>query len=276
MLAALARTDSLGYYGFQARKALKLGPPQFAPVPPRTPAPGAVALLEEVALLEDAGLLQEADLLVADAAERGWDDPDEMLDVSEGLTAAGRSTAGIRLAWRAATGLTLGHPRVLRAVFPWPHRELIEREAAKFKLDPYLVVGLIRHESGFAAAIRSRAGAVGAMQLMPATAREVARRHRLPWTDAMRAIFDANLHVGTAHLSGLFARYQGDPIPTFAAYNAGGTPVSRWLRVPGSSDRLLFVERIAYPETQGYVRTVWRTGELYRALSGGAGTATDR
>jgi soluble lytic murein transglycosylase len=268
-LAALARDDSLGYYGFQARALLGLAMPRFAPVPPRRPAPGARALIEELALLEAAGLSEEADLLVADAAERGWDDPEEMLDVAEGLTASGRPAAGIRLGWRAATVLTLNHPRVVRAVFPWPERELIESEAAKFKLDTFLLAGLIRHESGFAAAVRSRAGAVGAMQLMPATARELARRLGLPWTDAMRAVADANIHVGSAHLSGLFARYQGDPYPAIAAYNAGGTPVNRWLRIPGAADRLLFVERIAYPETQGYVRTVWRNAQLYRALYGG-------
>lgn len=272
ILTALARDDSLGYYGFQARAALGLPAPRFAPVPPRAPAPGARALLHELALLEAAGLAEEANLLVADAADRGWDDPEELLDVAEGLTAAGRPVAGIRLGWRAATRLTLNHPRVVRAVFPWPNRELIEREAAEFDLDPYLLAGLIRHESGFAAAARSRAGAVGAMQLMPATARELARRLGLPWSDAMRAVSDANIHVGSAHLAGLLARYRGDPIPTIAAYNAGGTPVSRWLRTPGAGDRLLFVERIAYPETQGYVRTVWRNGQLYRALYGADGT----
>jgi soluble lytic murein transglycosylase len=268
LLERVARTDSLGYYGFQARAALGMAPPRFAPAPERPPSPGARTVLDEVALLEAAGLMDEADLLVAHLAERPWEDADEMLDVSLGLTHAGRPTSGIRLAWRASTRLTLNHPRVIRAVFPWPNRDLIEREAAKFDLDPYVLAGLIRHESGFAAAIRSRAGAVGAMQLMPATARDVARRQRVPWSDGMRAVFDANLHIGSAHLAGLLARYKGDLIPTFAAYNAGGTPVSRWLRAPGATDRVILVEQIRYAETQGYVRTVWRNGELYRALYG--------
>jgi soluble lytic murein transglycosylase len=274
-LLALAHSDSLGYYGFQARAALGLAPPQFGPAPQRPSGPGVQAFLEELALLEAAGMSVEANLLVTHATERGWDDPEALLDASEGLTAAGRPAAGIRLAWRAATGLTLNHPRVLRAVFPWPERDLIEREAAKFDLDPFLLAGLIRQESGFAAGARSRAGAVGAMQLMPATARELARRLQVPWSDAMRAVMDANVHVGAAHLAGLFARYRGDPIPTLAAYNAGGTPVSRWLRAGGSADRLVFVEGIAYPETQGYVRTVWRNAELYRALYGPASAAAD-
>jgi soluble lytic murein transglycosylase len=271
LLETLAQTDSVGYYGFQARAALGLPPPRFEPISPHPPAPGARALLDELASLEAAGLDDEANLLVTYAGERGWDDANELLDVAEGLTAAGRPVAGIRLGWRAATRLTLNHPRVVRAVFPWPERDLIEREAEKFNLDPYLVAGLIRQESGFAAAVRSRAGAVGAMQLMPATARVVARRLRVPWTDAMRAIADANIHVGTAHLAGLVARYQGDLIPAIAAYNAGGTPVSRWLRAPGAADRQLFVERIGYSETQGYVRTVWRNWQLYRALYGANG-----
>jgi soluble lytic murein transglycosylase len=268
LLERVARTDSLGYYGFQARAALGMSPPVFVPVAEHPPAPRARAVLEEIAQLEAAGLSEEADRLVTHVGERPWEDADEMLDVAMGLIASGRSVAGIRLGWRAATRLTLNHPRVLRAVFPWPYRELVEQEAAKFKLDPFLLAGLIRQESGFGADARSRAGAVGAMQLMPATAREVARRQGVPWSDGMRAIFDANIHIGSVHLAGLLARYQGDVIPAVAAYNAGGSPVSRWLRAPGARDRLMLVEQIRYPETQGYVRTVWRNRELYRALYG--------
>jgi soluble lytic murein transglycosylase len=274
-LRTLARLDSLGYYGFQARALLALPGPTFARVPARRPAPGARALLDRLALLDAAGLDDEAALLVSDAVERRWEDADEMLDVAEGLAAEGRPAAGIRLAWRASTRLTLNHPRVLRAVFPWPDRESIETEAAKHGVDPFLLAGLIRQESGFAAAARSRAGAEGMMQLMPATAREVARRQRLPWHDGMRTVADANLHVGTTHLAGLLRRYGGDPVPAIAAYNAGGTPVGRWLRQPGVQERVLFVERITYAETQGYVRTVLRNRDLYLALYGPGATVAE-
>jgi soluble lytic murein transglycosylase len=91
----------------------------------------------------------------------------------------------------------------------------------------------------------------------------------------MRTVADANLHVGTTHLAGLLRRYGGDPVPAIAAYNAGGTPVGRWLRQPGVQERVLFVERITYAETQGYVRTVLRNRDLYLALYGPGATVAE-
>lgn len=112
----------------------------------------------------------------------------------------------------------------------------------------------------------SRAGARGLMQLMPSTASHVARRIGVSWNRSLLGVADANLHVGAAHLSALLRRYDGDPVAALAAYNAGGRPVSRWLRFPEAADPHLFVERIPYLETREYVKTVLRNLELYRAL----------
>ncbi|MEJ2237709.1 MAG: hypothetical protein P8X82_05385, partial [Gemmatimonadales bacterium] len=68
------------------------------------------------------------------------------------------------------------------------------------------------------------------------------------------------------HFANLLRRYGGDVVPALAAYNAGGTPVRRWLRVPEARDPIQFVELVPYPETQGYLRTVIRNRALYRAL----------
>lgn len=62
------------------------------------------------------------------------------------------------------------------------------------------------------------------------------------------------------------SRFDGAVVPAVAAYNAGGTPVVRWLAFPEAGDPALFVERIPYSETRGYVRTVLRNRALYRAL----------
>ncbi|MDH3495313.1 MAG: lytic transglycosylase domain-containing protein [Gemmatimonadota bacterium] len=265
-LASVARADSLGYYGVVARALLQLPAPTVAPPLPRTPAPAARAVLEQLALLDAAGLESEAGLLLGDMLERAWNDPDTMLDVADGLVTQGRANLAIRLGWRAAGQLTFNHPRVLRAIYPWPDRELVEAEAAKADLDPYLVAGLIRQESWFLATARSRTGAQGYMQLMPATAREVARRLAVPWADGMATVADANIHLGATHLAGLLRRYGGATVPALAAYNAGGTPVSRWLRRTPAADPVRFVEEISYPETQGYVRSVLRHRTIYRAL----------
>lgn len=266
-LTALAGDDSVGYYGTMAREDAGLPPPVFAPPPPREPTPAVVSALRELDLLDAAGFGTEADVLVAFLLD-AITDPDEQLDLAGGLTARGRAPEGITLGWRAAAALGLNHPRVIRAVFPWPSRSLIEAEAAKFGLDPYLLAGLIRQESSFREAARSRAGALGLMQLMPSTGRWLARRLDVPWNDEMFIVADANLHLGSAHLAALLRTFDGRVVPAIAAYNAGGTPVRRWLRARGATDVADFVERIPYVETRGYVKTVLRNRALYRALYG--------
>jgi soluble lytic murein transglycosylase len=266
VLTAVARDDSLGYYGLLARRELGLEPPHMPPPEDHPPAAAVQAALDELALLDAVGFAGEAQLLVSHLMNGALTDPDDLLDLAEGLFASGRAPEAIRLGWRAAARLTLNHPRVLRVVFPWPTRSLVEAEARTFRLDSYLVAGLIRQESGFAPAARSRAGATGYMQLMPTTAAALARQLKVPWSDQMALVVDANVHIGSAHLAGLLARYHGNVAPAVAAYNAGGTPVDRWLRRAGSKDPAAFVERIEFPETQGYVRAVLRNEALYRLL----------
>ena len=142
----------------------------------------------------------------------------------------------------------------------------IEAEANGFGADPYLLAGLIRQESSFTPDAMSRAGAQGLMQLMPPTAAGLARQLGVDWGQQLVVVPDANLHLGVAHLTALLRSYDDQLAPAIAAYNAGGRPVSRWLRYPEASDAFLWVERIPYVETRGYVRTVLRNRELYRAL----------
>jgi len=265
---ALAAGDSLGYYGLLAREAADLPAPVLAAPAPRVPDSAAVAAITQLALLDSLGLTREADALVTSLLGREWQDVDVMLDVADGLVDIGRANQAIRLGFAASRRLGLRHPRVLRAVFPWPHRDLVIAEADTFGLDPFLVAGLIRQESWFLPTAKSRAGAVGYMQLMPPTARDIARRLGLDWSDGMLTVGDANLHVGSAHLAGLMRRYGGNLVQVLAAYNAGGRPVARWQRLQGASDPAGFVERITYPETREYVRSVLRNRDLYRGLYG--------
>jgi soluble lytic murein transglycosylase len=265
-LATVAADDSLGYYGFRARTLADLPMPVLAPPPPRAPSGSATALLRALASLDDAGLAEEAAALREHLLTRAWENPGELLDVAEGLAATGRAPDAIRLGFAAMRRLSLNDPRVLRVVFPWPDRALIEAEAEAFGLDPYLLAAVIRQESWFSAGARSRAGAVGYMQLMPATARGVAARLRAPWSDAMLRVPDANVHLGSAHLAGLLARYAGDDTAAIASYNAGGRPVDRWRRGIPRGDHDALVERISYPETVDYVRSVLRNHALYRLL----------
>jgi soluble lytic murein transglycosylase len=222
--------------------------------------------LRELDMLDQVGFDREGTALVAWLVAQDAD-ADETLDLAEALAERGRTAQTINLGWRAARSLTLNHARVLRSIYPWPLRDVVLAEAAEFGLDPYLLAALIRQESSFDPRARSRVGASGLMQLMPATARQAAARMGLEWSDHLLHVPDANIHVGASHFSGLLRHYRGDIVPALAAYNAGLTPVERWRRrFPETRDAAMFVERIPYVETRGYVRAILRNLEIYRSL----------
>jgi tetratricopeptide (TPR) repeat protein len=266
LLAILARADSLGYYGTIARRAAQLPSLDIATAVVRSPSRKVSEGLELLDLLHEAHLLEEVDALIDHIMVDRPQPPADLLEYAEGLIQRGFMSEGIQLGWRAARAYTLNHPRVLRVIFPWPFRELIEDEALRQGLDPYLLAALIRQESAFRPQIVSRAGAYGLMQLMPPTARQLAQRLGIEWDRRLLTVADANLHLGAVHFSNLLKRYEGAVEPALAAYNAGATPVRRWLRNPDSDDPVRFVAQVSYPETQGYLRTVTRNRDLYQAL----------
>jgi soluble lytic murein transglycosylase len=263
-LERVARMDSLGYYGVLARGALGMHLPAVDGQPAGPPPESIRLVFERLDLLTAAFLTSDADALVRYLIQ-SRESPDELLYVAEGLVRRGWVSEGVSLGWRVAGTLTLNDPRVLRVVFPWPYRELIEREATEYGVDAYLLAALIRQESTFRPHVVSRAGARGLMQLMPATAAQVARRLGVEWDESWLGVADANLHLGVAHLAALLRQYRALP-HALAAYNAGGRPVARWLRAATADDDVTFVDSITYPETRGYVRAVLRNVALYRAL----------
>ncbi len=265
--AKLAESDVAGYYGVRAREAAALPPPRFTAATRRDPAADRITRqFDRLDLLRRAQLYAEADEFVRHLTTATSDAPDAMLVLANGLIARGWVIEGVNLGWRATGHLPLRDARVLRAIYPWRFRELIEAEAQKHGLDPYLLVALIRQESTFRPAVVSHAGAHGLMQLMPSTATHLARRLGVEWDDAFLTVADANVHIGAAHLASLLQQFDGALVPSLAAYNAGSRPVRRWLRYPEAADPFLFVERIPYDETRGFVRSVLRNYVLYRAL----------
>ncbi len=263
---ALAGDDPLGYYGTLARKSAGLDASSFpdARLTPRTPVISQAIMT--LGVLDAIAFDAEAEDLVSRLVAQNDYTPDQLLELAGGLLARGRPTVAASLGWRAARGLTLNDPRVLRVIFPWPWRGVIEEEAREFGIDPYLLAAVIRQESGFRRAVTSRAGARGLMQLMPGTAALTASRLGVPWRDRLLTVPDANLHLGAAHLAMLLRRYRGAVVTALAAYNAGARPAERWARLPDARDPFWFVEAIPYPETRGYVRSVVRNRAVYEAL----------
>lgn len=159
-----------------------------------------------------------------------------------------------------------------QARFPLAWPDETRAQARANGLHPSWVRGLIRAESTWNPQARSSVGAQGLMQVMPATARAVARRHGLSQyrlTDPEHSIT-----LGSAYLAELSERYEGQPILATAAYNAGPGAVERW---PRSEDLPidLWIETITYKETREYVPRVlafkviydWRADGIITRLS---------
>lgn len=153
----------------------------------------------------------------------------------------------------------------LQIRFPLAHEALFSDHAALRKLDVNWVYALARQESAFMEDARSPAGALGLLQLMPATARQTAREIGLPFRGNHQLLEPAqNILLGTAHLSELLAKFDNNRILATAAYNAGAHRVTGWLKDGG--DRLdadVWIETMPYHETRQYVQNVLAYTVIY-------------
>src|SRR5947208_577541 len=156
-------------------------------------------------------------------------------------------------------------PRRASGSASWPNRAAVEAEAEEFGVDALLLAALVRQESVFDVEALSPAGARGLAQLLPSTASLMARGLDVTFYPGWITVPDLNLHLGAAHLAELLRRF-GRVDAAIGAYNAGPVPVRRWLDRAGADDPDRFIELIPYPETRGYVRSLLRNRELYRAL----------
>ena len=149
--------------------------------------------------------------------------------------------------------------------FPVLHREPFETQSERQRLPVQLMLALARQESAFRAEALSPAGARGLMQLMPATAHEVARKHTIPFRSESQ-LFDPKLNIalGTSYYRDMLDRFQDNRILATAAYNAGPGRVKGWLNA--SDGRLPFdawIEAIPFVETRNYVQNVLAFSAIY-------------
>ena len=146
---------------------------------------------------------------------------------------------------------------------PALHKPLINKYAGEYKFDPLWVMALIRVESRFAAHAQSSRGAVGLMQLLPSTAREIAPEVGLNhFKDEDLKDPDINLHLGFHYLAKLQHEFPDDEVAVLAAYNAGPGITQQWRKGKPTLD----VNDIPYGETSRFVRQVQSTYHVLKAL----------
>jgi soluble lytic murein transglycosylase len=154
-------------------------------------------------------------------------------------------------------------------VFPRPYWSQITSDAQEQGLDPYLVASLIRQESEFNPSAVSKANAYGLMQLLPSVGKSFARKQGNKHFNTNELLDPAtNIQFGTADLKKTLDRYNGTVEYALASYNAGDSPVHRWIATNDYKDLPEWVESIPYTETRDYVQAIIRNREMYRGIYG--------
>jgi soluble lytic murein transglycosylase len=168
---------------------------------------------------------------------------------------------------KRAKDLTRKGKKYWSALFPIPNWEPL----SGWQVDPSLIWGMARQESVFHYRAKSSANAYGLLQLLPATAREEARKSRLPPSNSFRLKNPAyNLAVGQGYMKRMLNRFNGDLVLALTAYNAGPTRALDWWSYRRKEEPLTFIESIPIGETRHYIKRVIQGWMIYQLRLYGA------
>jgi soluble lytic murein transglycosylase len=233
----------------------------------------APAATEDLARLAATPAMQRSHELLALGrtleARREWHLATRNLSEAELVTAAKLADSW---EWHGQAILTVAEGRHwddLELRFPLAHRDTVEQQAGRQALDPAWIYAVVRQESAFMADARSHVGATGLMQLMPATARRVARRLEKPLRINSTRLRqpEVNITLGSAYLREVLDDLFSNPVLATAAYNAGPHRVRQWLpETPMAGD--LWVEMVPFYETRKYLKRVLTYTAIYQARMG--------
>jgi soluble lytic murein transglycosylase len=263
-----------GFHGQLAREAL--GPALSAPAPDGCPSEADVAAAAALPGLARALALYRIGLRYEGNLEWHW----SIRGLDDRMLFAAAELAR-RDGWYERTIATADRAQVAACPalrFPTPYRDLIATGARDHGLDEAWVLGLVRQESRFMAVARSGVGASGLMQVMPATARWIARRLGVAdWRGAVGDSVADNVAFGTYYLRTVLDRSDGSPVAASAAYNAGPGRALQWRHPDRAIEGAVFVDTIPFAETRDYVRKVMANATGYARLAGRpADRLTDR
>jgi soluble lytic murein transglycosylase len=221
----------------------------------------------------DAGFRVWGERELENARLRSVNSPAELLELGRLCDQYGMPWRSVRLYQKVKDSLNWKKRRELSAefrylMFPIPYPIQVLENSAHYDLPPHLVYAMIREESRFDLKAVSRVGALGLMQLMPATGEYVARELELPeWGDEYLFEPEINLAFGVWYASSLMEVSGHDLLRMLAAYNAGPGNAKRWFEkstdAPSAVD---IVDGIDFKETRSYVQRVVESANVYHSL----------
>ena len=257
-LNTLASTRS--YYGFLASDALGI---DYSFADSRLIADDAVA----AKLANNAALRRARELFHMGLEGRGRSEWDAAVGK---LTPVEQTQAAIlahQWGWHSraiATASMIGEFDDLMLRYPLPWQKDFARFSREANIDDSWAYGIARSESLFMRDIRSGAGAVGVMQILPETGRRMAREMQYPYFGRDTLTDTAsNIQLGTMYLRKMFDRFDENQVLATAAYNAGPLKVDAWRPDARQMDARIWIENIPYDETRAYVRRVLAAGTIF-------------
>ena len=256
------------YYGQLAREKIGLGstPEEIEDGEASAAAQAAVAKDEVVRafkIMEAAGSQNDLYMFLWSFANR-FDTADEMNAVAATVWDAGGATMAVRLAKAAAQN------DIDIDSWGYPVRALPDWQQVGKPIEKPLVFALARQESEFNPNAGSKVGAQGLMQIMPGTAKLIAKQHDIKFNISQLMNPQINVQLGAAHLGDLVADNGGSYVLTLVAYNAGPRRAREWLAEygdfrSGQVDPIDWVESIPFQETRQYVQKVMQNLHVYRS-----------
>lgn len=268
------------YYGFLA--ADQLGLPYNIVDHHKTPAdPQVIAQLAD-----EPALIRAREYLHAGLPSQGRREWNTFTGDLATESAAAISAAVLAERWqlpdRAIASANLaGEKKALSLRFPFAYENLVLPAAEREQLDPFFVYAVMRRESAYMVDIKSSAGALGLMQLMPATAKDALRFQKRNanssgqlssrWVQLIDPV--DNISLATTYLRNIMDRFGNHLALTAASYNAGPHRTLKWLPESGSVEAQQWIDTIPFSETRRYVRAIlaymiifeWRHHENARA-----------
>jgi soluble lytic murein transglycosylase len=258
MLLALAQKRS--YYGFLAADSLST---PYALANRQTP-PDEVVLAE---LGTHPDLLRAGELFATGLYTRGrqeWDAAVRRLDPSQQVQA---TILAHRLGWHSRAIALAARQQLyddLALRYPGAFMDLFQGATRAAGIDMAWAMGIARSESLFMPDVKSPAGALGLMQLMPATGAATAREFSVPYSGSYSLLDpETNIRLGTRYLEKMQSRFNNNLALATAAYNAGPNRISGWLPESGTMPADLWIETLPYRETRNYVRRVLESRVIF-------------
>lgn len=156
---------------------------------------------------------------------------------------------------------------ILKKMYPTTYSEFVYKYSEENNIDPLLIFAIIKAESNFNKDAISNSNAIGLMQIMEETAKEIVQKDlNKEFTEDILLIPEENIKIGTIYFNKLLKKYDGNIGISLAAYNAGIGKVDGWIKNEIIKEDGSDLENIPYKETNNYVRKILRDYNIYKNI----------